>query len=92
MSARAAIVALALLAMPAAAEVSGATPGSFTSTHTSVIAKPPAQVWAALVQWDHWWPLEHSYSQAHMTLAPMLGPAASWVFALSLLVSGEMAT
>jgi uncharacterized protein YndB with AHSA1/START domain len=77
MTARALIVAFALLAVPAAAEVTGATPGGFTSTHTSLVARPPAQVWDALVQWDHWWPLEHSYSQAHMTLSPVAGGALS---------------
>lgn len=72
-----AVALLVLLAAPAASEVVARAPDAFTVHHEAVVAKPPAAVWAALVQWDHWWPLEHSYSGKAMTLAPVAGGALS---------------
>jgi uncharacterized protein YndB with AHSA1/START domain len=68
---------LSLLATPAAAEVVARAPDSFTSRHWVVVAKPPAKVWAALVQWGAWWPLSHGYSGRPMTLSPVAGGALS---------------
>lgn len=56
------ILATLLLGTPAAAEVTASTPEGFTSRSEAVIAKPPADVWATLVNWGQWWDPAHSYS------------------------------
>ncbi len=58
---RAAILALALLAAPAAAEVTQTGPDGFVSQSRAVVVKPPAEVWTALTGW-RWWDPAHSYS------------------------------
>lgn len=57
----AAILALALLAGPASAEVTETGPDGFVSRSKAVLVKPPAEVWAALTSW-RWWDPAHSYS------------------------------
>jgi uncharacterized protein YndB with AHSA1/START domain len=58
---RAAILALALVAAPACAEVMERGPDGFVSRSKGVLVKPPAEVWAALTSW-RWWDPAHSYS------------------------------
>jgi hypothetical protein len=63
MTARAALALLATLAAaPAAAEVVETAPTGFTSRSEAWVAKPPAELWAALLQWGRWWDPAHSYS------------------------------
>jgi uncharacterized protein YndB with AHSA1/START domain len=56
------ILGLALLASPASAAVSMSGPDGFVSVNGAVIAKPPAEVWASVLQWSRWWDPAHSYS------------------------------
>lgn len=56
-----ALFALACAA-PAHADVAASAPDGFTLRNTVLIAKPPSQVWSALVAWDRWWSPAHSYS------------------------------
>lgn len=51
-----------LLGSPAAAELAASGPDGFTSRSEALIAKPPAEVWAALTSWGQWWDPAHSYS------------------------------
>jgi uncharacterized protein YndB with AHSA1/START domain len=59
-------------AAPVAAGVTASAPDGFVSRNEAVVPLAPAQVWAALVQWDRWWSPEHSYSGK----APRLNPVA----------------
>lgn len=59
---RAATLAAALLAAPASAAVSTSGPDGFVSVNGTVVAMPPAQVFAAVLQWSRWWDPAHSYS------------------------------
>lgn len=54
--------ALVLFSAPALATVAMRGPDGFVSSNAELIARPPADVWAALVQWNRWWDPEHSYS------------------------------
>jgi uncharacterized protein YndB with AHSA1/START domain len=65
------IGALATVA-PACAEVVTRAPDGFVSSATTVLPRPPAAVWAALVQWGGWWSPAHSYSgkSENFTLVP----------------------
>lgn len=54
------VAAVALAPAHAAVVASGAD--GFTSEGSLTIAKPPAAVWASLVQWGRWWSPAHSYS------------------------------
>lgn len=56
------ILAALLLGAPAAAEVTASSAEGFTSRSETLIARPPAAVWAALVSWGQWWDPAHSYS------------------------------
>lgn len=63
MAMKTAIAAMALLlAAPAAAEVMASGPDGFVLRYQAVVAKPPAAVWDALVDWGGWWPDAHTYS------------------------------
>jgi uncharacterized protein YndB with AHSA1/START domain len=55
------IFVLSLVAAPAAAEVTTSDSG-FTVRNNAMVAAPPAQVWAALVQPARYWSPQHSYS------------------------------
>jgi len=59
---RPALLASALFAAPASAAVTMSGPDGFVSSNDALIAKPPADVWAAAMQWDKWWDPAHSYS------------------------------
>jgi len=59
-------------AAPVAAGVAASAPDGFVSRNEAVLPLAPAQVWAALVQWDRWWSPDHSYSGK----APRLNPVA----------------
>lgn len=75
---RAAILALALVAAPAAAEVTEKGPDGFVSRSEAVLAKPPAEVWTALTGW-RWWDPAHSYSgkPGVLALEPQAGGTLS---------------
>lgn len=60
-------------ATPAAAGLTASAPDGFVSRSEAVVALAPAQVWAALVQWDRWWSPEHSYSGKAPSLKPVAG-------------------
>ncbi len=47
---------------PVAAAVTQSSPSGFVSEAEALIPKPPAEVWAALVNWNAWWDGAHSYS------------------------------
>jgi uncharacterized protein YndB with AHSA1/START domain len=73
---RAAVLAgLALLAHPVSAAVTMSGPDGFVSASSAVVAKPPAAVWAAVLQWGRWWDPVHSYSgkAGGMVLEPKAG-------------------
>ncbi len=53
---------LSLLAAPASAAVTMSGPDGFVSVNGAVVAKPPAEVWTAVLQWNRWWDPAHSYS------------------------------
>jgi len=55
-------ILLAFCAAPAAAAVVDVGPTGFVSENTALVAKPPAEVWAAVVQVPRWWDPAHSYS------------------------------
>lgn len=56
------LASMLLLAAPAAAEVTASSAEGFTSRSETLIARPPAEVWAALVNWGQWWDPAHGYS------------------------------
>ncbi len=69
---------MAVLATPAAAEVTKSEPGGFVSTHKLVIAAPPEKVWDAIAKPALWWSRDHTYSgdSANITLDPR--PGGCW--------------
>jgi uncharacterized protein YndB with AHSA1/START domain len=71
------LLALAAVAAPATAAVVEAVPTGFVSRNEALLAKPPAQVWAALLAWGAWWDPAHSYSgkPGQITLDPFAGGA-----------------
>src|SRR5690606_25886477 len=67
-----AVLTLALMSTPAAAELVLPSEMGFTSHHEVLVRATPAQAWAALVRPADWWNGEHSYSgdAANMSIAP----------------------
>lgn len=63
------------LAAPSWAEVLDVQPSGFAVKRTVTIAKPPTEVYAALIQVGRWWNSSHSYSgsSANMTLDAKAG-------------------
>ena len=61
------------LASPAAAEVVQSTPGGFASHHEAVVATPPAETWAMLVEPQRWWSHTWSDNSANLRLVPQAG-------------------
>ncbi|WP_199554492.1 SRPBCC family protein [Sandaracinobacteroides hominis] len=72
---RGTLIVAALLAGPAQAEVVESGPQGFTSQSSALLSKPPAEVWARLVEWPRWWDPAHSYSgnAASLSLDPRAG-------------------
>lgn len=70
-----AVLTLALMSTPAAAELVLPSEMGFTSHHEVLVRATPAQAWAALVRPADWWNGEHSYSgdAANMSIAPEAG-------------------
>jgi uncharacterized protein YndB with AHSA1/START domain len=66
---------LALLAVPAHAEVVSATPQGFEVKAQATVAAPPEAVWAMLGRIDRWWSPGHTYSGkgANLRLKPEVG-------------------
>ena len=58
----AAAFAAAMLAGGARAEVTDRSAAGFEVTETATIATPQAKVWKALMQPNHWWPSQHTWS------------------------------
>ena len=50
-----------LVAAPAAARVEAVGPDGFVSANEALVPLPPAQLWAALINWSGWWDPAHSY-------------------------------
>lgn len=61
---------LAVLALPARADLSGVAPGHFEATQRTEVSATPAQAYAAMAQLPRWWNPRHSWSgdTANMTL------------------------
>ena len=55
------IAATLLVAAPAAARVEAVGPDGFVSANEALVPLPPAQLWAALINWSGWWDPAHSY-------------------------------
>jgi uncharacterized protein YndB with AHSA1/START domain len=72
---RAALLAAALAASPAAAEVKSAGPGGFELSWTVIVKASPTAAWALLVRPAEWWNAEHSWSgrAANLSLEPQAG-------------------
>ena len=74
---RGALLALALTfsAAPLQAEVTAIDAGGFVTQDSALLAAPPEQVWAALIEPSRWWNPQHSWSgeAANLTLAPQAG-------------------
>jgi uncharacterized protein YndB with AHSA1/START domain len=56
------VLAVALLAAPAAAEVKSGTPGGFEIVNVAVAPVPPDQAYRMLGQAARWWNKAHTYS------------------------------
>lgn len=81
---------VALMPLPAAAEVAASSDAGFVSHNVAEVSASPAEAWAMLVRPGEWWNGEHSYSgsAANMTIEPVAGgcfceaiPAANGVAA-----------
>lgn len=67
--------ALAMAAMPAAAEITASAPDHYTLHHEAVSALSPEDMWDRLLQPDIWWHPDHSWSgdAANLSLTPEAG-------------------
>jgi uncharacterized protein YndB with AHSA1/START domain len=65
-----------LTAGAARAEVVDAQPNGFETKRVVVIAKPAAEVWAALVQPAKWWSSDHTWSGSAANLSLAAAPGA----------------
>lgn len=65
----------AALVCPATAAVNDAAPNGFSVTQSVHIAAPPDKVYAELIQPNHWWNSQHTYSgsAANLSLDPKAG-------------------
>ena len=72
---RAAIIAGALLAFPAHAEVVESTNGGFVTRDAVVVKASPKVTWLALIAPKNWWNSAHTWSgdAANLTLTPKAG-------------------
>ena len=68
-------VALLLCSITASAEVKQSAADSFLVTFSEPITATPAKAWAAIVQPQHWWSSEHTWSgkAANLSLKPEAG-------------------
>lgn len=68
-------IALAVVPVPAAAEVIAASDAGFAVHHETTVTASPDTAWAAFAEPARWWSGEHSYSgsAANMTLDPVAG-------------------
>lgn len=69
------LVASALAAAPANAEVVASSESGFVSHNEAEVPAPPAEVWDLMVQPALWWNGDHTYSgkSASLTLDPLAG-------------------
>ena len=56
------MIAAALAASPASAEVVSSSPNAFEVRHQASVPVPPARLWAALGDVARWWHPDHTYS------------------------------
>lgn len=68
----------ALLAGPAAAEVTMADAAGFVSTHTLAIAAPPEKVWDTIAKPSLWWSKDHTYSGDSANIDWDTRPGGCW--------------
>jgi len=80
--------ALSAIAGPVAAEVAEVTPQGFAVTETIHVRTPPDRVWQALIQPNHWWSPEHTYSNSAASLS--LEPKAGGCFCEQLAKGGSV--
>lgn len=73
--ARTALIAGALLALPAHAEVVESTSGGFVTRDAAVVKASPKETWLALIAPRNWWNSDHTWSgdAVNLTLAPKAG-------------------
>lgn len=69
------VLAVAVIAVPAQAEVLSATPGGFALESKMTVPVPPAEAYAALGRIGRWWQSDHTYSgdAANMRLEQRVG-------------------
>jgi hypothetical protein len=62
-------------AVPAAAEITAATPAGFVVRHEVVVEATPKETWLALISPAGWWKREHTWSgdAANLSLTPQAG-------------------
>jgi uncharacterized protein YndB with AHSA1/START domain len=68
----------ALVAGPAAADVTAVSAGHFESTHRAEVAATPAQVYEALSQLPRWWNPQHSWSGDTRNMTLELTAGGCW--------------
>ena len=72
------MIAVALSAGPAAAELSQSDATGFVSTHKLVIAAPPEKVWDTIAQPSLWWNKDHTYSGDSANISWDTRPGGCW--------------
>ncbi|MDO9489545.1 MAG: SRPBCC family protein [Sphingomonadaceae bacterium] len=72
------IIAAALVAAPASAEVASATPQGFELVERATVKAPPAEVYRTLVNIASWWDGAHSYSGDAANLSIDARPGGCW--------------
>lgn len=72
---RTALIAGALVALPAHAEVVESTSGGFVTRDAAVVKASPKETWLALIAPRNWWNSAHTWSgdAANLTLTPQAG-------------------
>jgi uncharacterized protein YndB with AHSA1/START domain len=56
------VLASALIAAPADAEVRASAPDGFHLVHMAQVNRAPQEIWEALADWGGWWPDAHTFS------------------------------
>lgn len=72
------LLAAALAATPAGAEVVKTDPAGFVTEHKLVVAAPPAKVWATIARPALWWSSEHTYSGNAANISVDARPGGCW--------------
>ncbi len=77
-----ALLAIAFLAQPAAAEVSAVSPQGFSVVHKGVLPIAPLDAFNRFTQIGSWWSPDHSFSGDAANFSLTLEPGACWCEAL----------